>query len=79
MTRIKMIGHAVFAVCAVMAVTAASAMAAENPVLVKPNGEAVNNVSVSGVSVSGSLPTLETTATGAVKLECTKTRQAAAP
>jgi hypothetical protein len=73
MTRIKMIGLAVLAVCAVMAVAAASAMAAaENPVLVNAAGGAVTNVSVTGKSLEGTVPTWQTTATGAAKIECTK-------
>jgi hypothetical protein len=72
MTRIKMIGLALLAVCAVVAVAAASAMAAENPVLVKSNSEAVTNVAVSGASVAATSPTLQTTAVGSAKIECTK-------
>jgi hypothetical protein len=72
MTRIKIVGLAVLAACAVMAVAAASAMAAENPVLVKSNGEAVTNVTATGASVAGTVSTLQTTAVGAGKVECTK-------
>jgi hypothetical protein len=50
MTRIRMIGLAVVAACAVMAVAAASAMALnnENPVLVNSSGGAVSGISVTG-------------------------------
>ena len=68
MTRIKTIGLALIAVFAVMAVTAASAMAANsNPVLVKSNGEAVTNLSVTS---SGGESFLQATAGTKAKIEC---------
>jgi hypothetical protein len=69
MTRIRMIGLAVVAVLSVMALAAASAVAAtENPVLVKSNGEAVTNVSVTGSSTKASF--LESSGLGQGKFEC---------
>jgi len=67
MTRIKMIGLAIMAVFAVLAIAATSAMAAENPVLVKPNGEGVTNVEVKGTA---GLSFLQSTEAGTPKIEC---------
>src|ERR1700691_2166285 len=68
MTRIKTIGLALIAVFAVMAVTAASAMGANsNPVLLKSNGEAVTNLSVTS---SGGESFLQATAGTKAKIEC---------
>lgn len=70
MTRIRMVGLAVVAVCAVMAVAAASASALnnENPVLVKSNGEAATNVSVTGKATGTSF--LRSTISGSPTIEC---------
>jgi hypothetical protein len=69
MTRIKMIGLGVVAVFAVMALVAASAVAAtENPVLVKSNGEAATNVSVTGASARTFF--FESSGIGQGKVEC---------
>ena len=72
MTFIKIISLVVLAVCAVMAGTAASAMAAENPVAVNSSGGAITGVTVTGKSVAATVPTLQTTSVGAAKIECTK-------
>jgi hypothetical protein len=61
-----------------MAVAAASAMAAENPVLVNASGGAVTGLSVTGASETGTVPTLQTTVTGAAKIECTKGEKSSA-
>jgi hypothetical protein len=68
MTRIKMIGLAIMAVFAVLAVASASAVAAENPVLVNSAGGAVTNVSVKGTDPTVSR--LKPTATGTATVEC---------
>jgi hypothetical protein len=70
MTRIRMVGLALSAVFAVMIIASASALAAENPVLVNKSGAAFNGT-VTSEQVTGTEPTLQTTATGAAQIECT--------
>jgi hypothetical protein len=77
MTRIKMIGLAIVAVFAVMAVASASALAVENPVLVNSSGSAATNVSVTGKQTGTSVPTLQTTAPGAAQVECASSESSA--
>jgi hypothetical protein len=69
MTRIRMVGLALCAVFAVMIVASASALAAENPILVNSTGGAFNGTATSS-SGSAKIPTLQTTATGAAQVEC---------
>jgi hypothetical protein len=68
MTRIRIVGLAVVAVLAVMIATSASALA-ENPILVNSSGKEFNGTATSK-NVSGSTPTLQTTAPGAAQVEC---------
>jgi hypothetical protein len=68
MIRIKMIGLAIMAVFAVLAVASASAIAAENPVLVNSAGGAVTNLAVSGKDSATNF--LQPTAVGAPEWEC---------
>jgi hypothetical protein len=68
MTRIRMVWLSVLAVCAAAAITAAAASAFTNPILVKSNGEAVTNVSVTSKSAAASIPTLQRVGGG--KVEC---------
>jgi hypothetical protein len=68
MTRIRMVGLVAVAVLAAMIVASASALA-ENPVIVTSSGAAFSGT-VTSKSVSGSVPTLQTTATGAAQVEC---------
>jgi|ERR1700677_3702631 len=73
MTRIRIIGLALGVVFAVMVVASASALAAENPILVNSSGVAFNGT-VTGESKAGFVPTLQTTATGAAQIECTASK-----
>lgn len=67
MKRIKMTGLALTAVFALAAIASATAMAAENPVLVTSSGAAVNTV-VTSKSKTGTIPTLQSV--GGLKVEC---------
>jgi hypothetical protein len=68
MTRIKMTGLAITVAFGLMAAASASAIAAENPVLVNSAGGAVTNLIVSGKDSAISF--LQPTSVGAPKVEC---------
>src|ERR1700677_86069 len=70
MTRIRMVGLALCAVFAVMIVASASALAAENPILVNSSGAAFNGTATSSSAGTEKIPTLQTTAEGAAQVEC---------
>jgi hypothetical protein len=67
MTQIRMFVLAIVAVFAVSVAASATAVAAENPVLVNSAGGAVTNLGVSG---SAGLSFLQPTTSGAPKVEC---------
>jgi hypothetical protein len=68
MTRIRMVGRALTVVIAIIAVATAAAEAAENPVLAKPNGEAITNVTATGLATGEAFA--ESSGGSRAKVEC---------